>query len=71
MILPLFLTFVFPGGALGLLFKIAIFCVIIWGAWELIKWSGITIPRPVIIILTCVLCIVVIYWLFELLQMAL
>jgi len=65
------LTFVFSGSIVGLLFKIAIVCVIVWGIWELIKWMGIPIPRPVQIVLICIICIVLIYWLFELLQMAL
>lgn len=64
----LLLTLAFPGGPLGLLFKIAIFCVIIWGIVELVKWLAWPIPRPIQIIAIVVACIVVIYWLFELLM---
>lgn len=69
MLLPLLLTLTFPGGPLGLLFKIAIACVIIWGIWALLQWLGWTIPRPVQIIAICVISIIIIYWLFELLMM--
>jgi hypothetical protein len=65
----LLLTFAFPGGPLGLMFKIAIACVIIWGIYELVKWLGWTIPRPVQIIAIVVISIIIIYWLFELLMM--
>ena len=64
-------AFAFPGGLLGLLFKIAIVCIVCWGIWELVKWLGVTIPRPVQIILICVVCIILVYWLFEALQLAL
>jgi hypothetical protein len=37
-------SFVFPSGIVGLLFKIAIFCVIIWAIIALIKWSQFPIP---------------------------
>lgn len=50
----------------GILLKIAIACIVAWGIWQLIIWSGWTIPRPIVIIFTCLLCILVIYWLFEL-----
>ncbi len=56
----------FPGGALGLLFKVAIACVIIWAIYALLQWAGVTIPRPVQIIFIALACILVIYWLFEL-----
>ena len=59
----------FPGGALGLLFKVAIACVVLWGIFALLKWSGIAIPEPVRIIFICLCCILVIYWLFELFGM--
>lgn len=54
------------GGWQGILLKVAIACVIAWGVWQLILWSGWTIPRPIVIIFTCLFCILVIYWLFEL-----
>lgn len=59
-------TLAFPGGALGLLFKIAIACVIFWGIKALLDWAGVAIPRPVWILVICLVCIVLIYWLFEL-----
>lgn len=49
----------------ALLFKIAVSCVVVWGVWELIKWLGWAIPRPVQIILICLFCILLIYWGFE------
>ena len=53
------------GGLLGLLLKVAIACVVVWAVYALLQWAGITIPRPVQIILIALVCIVVIYWLFE------
>lgn len=61
---------VFPGGWLGLLLKIAIVCVLAWGARELIAWSGWTIPRPIEIVVICLILIVILYWIFELAGMA-
>lgn len=62
----LLLTAVAFGGLLPLFFKIAIACVIIWGIYALLQWAGISIPRPIQIVLIVLICIVVIYWLFEL-----
>ena len=59
-------TLAFPGGAIGLLFKIAIACVIIWAIKALLDWAGIAIPRPIWILLIALVCIILIYWLFEL-----
>lgn len=64
------LAFAFPGGLVGLLFKVAIVCVVIWGIWQLLLWSGVVIPRPLMILIICVICIICIYWLYELLQLA-
>lgn len=61
-------TLALPDGPLGILFKIAIAVVIVWGVWELIKWGEWSIPRPLIIVFTVLACILVIYWLFELFQ---
>jgi O-antigen ligase len=61
----LLLTFAFSGGLLGLLLKVAIVCVVVWAIWQLLAWAGITIPRPVQIILIALLCILLIYWLFQ------
>jgi len=52
-------------GLLGLLLKVAIVCVVIWAIYALLAWAGITIPRPIQIILIALFCIIVIYWLFE------
>ncbi len=59
-------TMVFPGGAIGLLFKIAIACVIVWAIKALLDWAGIAIPRPIWILVVALVCIILIYWLFEL-----
>ena len=53
------------GGMVGLLMKVAIACVVIWAIWALLQWAGITIPRPVQIIFIALVCILIIYWLFE------
>jgi hypothetical protein len=53
------------GGLLGLLLKVAIACVIIWAVYALLQWAGIAIPRPVQIIFIALVCILIIYWLFE------
>lgn len=53
------------GGLVGLLLKVAIACVVIWAIYALLQWAGIVIPRPVQIILIALVCIVMIYWLFE------
>ena len=58
----------FPAGALGILFKVAIACIVIWGIIALVKWSGIIIPEPARIIFIVLACILLIYWLFELFQ---
>jgi hypothetical protein len=62
----------FPGGAIGLLFKIAIVCVIVWVVWSIGTWllakSGKTVPYPLVIIFWGVVAIIIIYWLFQLVQ---
>ncbi len=70
-VLALLVAISFPSGVIGLLFKIAIICVVVWGIYALLQWAGVAIPRPVQIILICVICIILIYWLFELVQYAL
>ena len=52
-------------GLIGLLLKVAIACVVIWAIWALLQWAGITIPRPVQIIFIALVCILIIYWLFQ------
>ncbi len=50
---------------LGMLLYVAIAAVIIWAVIALVRWSGIPIPQPVIIILTALICILLIVWLFR------
>ena len=57
------------GGWMGLLFKIAVICIVFWGISELIKWAGWPIPRPVIIVAICLFAVLLIYWLFQLFGM--
>jgi len=45
---------------IGLLVWVAIAAIVIWGIIALVKWSGIVIPQPVWIILTCFVCIALI-----------
>jgi hypothetical protein len=63
-------SFVFPTGIVGLFFKIAIFCVIIWAIIALIKWSQFPIPEPLRILGIAVIAIIAIYWLYELYLLA-
>lgn len=42
---------------IGLLVWVAIAAVVFWGILALIKWSGVTIPQPVIIVFWCFLAI--------------
>lgn len=53
------------GGLVGLLIKVAVACVVIWAIYALLQWAGVTIPRPVQIILIALLCILLIYWVYE------
>lgn len=52
-------------GLVGLLFKVAIACVVLWAIYALLQWAGITIPQPVWIIITALVCILLIYWVFQ------
>ena len=60
----------FPGGAIGLLFKLAIICVVVWVVWAIGTWalakSGKTVPYPLVVIFWGVVAIIIIYLLFEL-----
>ena len=60
----------FPGGAIGLLFKLAIICVVVWVVWAIGSWalakSGKTVPYPLVVIFWGVVAIIIIYLLFEL-----
>lgn len=61
-------TMAFTQGWLGVFFKIAIACVLVWGVVALIRSTEIVIPQPVVIVFTVLFCILVIFWLFELFQ---
>ncbi len=60
----------FPGGAIGILFKIAVICVIVWVIWAIGSWalakSGKTVPYPLVILFWGVVALIVIYWLYQL-----
>lgn len=53
------------GGLLGILLEFAIACIVIWAIYALLQWAGITIPRPVQIVLIALICIIAIIWLFR------
>ncbi len=62
----LLLTIALGGHSLiGLLFTVAVACIVIWAIYALLQWAGITIPRPIQIIIIALFCILVIYWLFQ------
>ncbi len=45
---------VFPstGGLIGLLVWVAVAAIVIWAIIALVRWSGLPIPQPVIIVFT-------------------
>lgn len=45
---------------------LAIACVIFWGIAELLKWWGVTIPRPIVIVLTVLIGVALIIWIARL-----
>jgi hypothetical protein len=63
--MTMLLAMMADGGLEGLLFKVAVGCVIIWAIYALIQWMGWTIPRPVQIVFIALACILCIYWGFE------
>ncbi len=69
-VLALLASTIFPGGAIGILFKIAVICVIVWVIWALGSWalakSGKTVPYPLVVIFWGVVALIVIYWLYQL-----
>ncbi len=69
-VLALLASALFPGGAIGILFKIAVICVIVWVIWALGSWglakSGKTVPYPLVVIFWGVVALIVIYWLYQL-----
>jgi hypothetical protein len=46
----LLLTAFSSSSLIGLLIWVAIACVVIWAIIALVKWSGIAIPQPVVIV---------------------
>lgn len=50
---------------LGLLLWVAVAAIVIWAIIALIKWSGIAIPQPVMIILTALVAIFLILLIFR------
>lgn len=54
-----------PGGLLGLLLFVAVTVIVLWAIWELLKWAGVPIPRPVQIVLIAVVSIVLIVFIFR------
>lgn len=58
-------TAISTSGLLGVLLWVAIAAVVIWAIIALVRWSGIPIPQPVIIILTALVCIFLIILLFR------
>ncbi len=61
---------IFPGGAIGLLFKLAVICVIIWVVWAIGSWliakSGKEVPYPLYVIFWGICALIIIYWLYQL-----
>jgi len=51
------------GGLVSLLIYVAIAVVVIAAIIALVKWSGITIPQPVVIVFWALLAIILIIWL--------
>jgi hypothetical protein len=57
-------TGILAGGLVALLIKLAIAAVVIWGIYALIQYMGWEIPRPVQIVLICLVSIAAIYILY-------
>lgn len=55
----------FGGNIIGLLERIAIVCIIVWGIWQLVLWAGWTISRPIQIVAICLISILIIIWMFQ------
>lgn len=58
----LFLAASLPSASslVGLLIWVAIFAIVLWGILALLKWAGIAIPQPVIIVFICFVSILLI-----------
>lgn len=54
------------GGLIAMLIHLAIFAVIIWGIWAILQWAGVTIPRPIQILLIVIVVIIVLLYLAQL-----
>lgn len=53
------------GSLLGVLLWVAVAAVVVWAVIALVRWSGVPIPQPVIIILTALVAIFLIILLFR------
>lgn len=53
------------GSLLGILLWVAVLAVVVWAVIALVRWSGVPIPQPVIIILTALVAIFLIILLFR------
>lgn len=58
-----------PNDLLGLFLWVAIACVIAWGIFALVRWSGWPIPEPVKIVATVLFCIFLILLCFKVFAM--
>ena len=54
-----------PSGLLGLLFWVAVLCVVVWAIIALVRWSGLPIPEPVRIVFIALACIFLIALCFK------
>lgn len=67
MILTLLATLAL-GGIIGLLVKVAVFCIVVWVIFALMQWAatkGFVVPEPVKIILIAIVCIVLIIFIAD------
>lgn len=64
-LLPILAELPFPSTWEGLLLFAAVAAIVIWALIQLVRWSGIVIPRPIVIIAIALGCILAIYWLFK------
>lgn len=63
--LALLIAAVSTSSLLGLLFWVAVAAIVIWAVIALVRWSGVPIPQPVVIILTALVAIALIVFLFR------
>ena len=58
-------------GWIGLLFKIAVVCIVAAAIYKIVLWTEWPIPQPVWIVAGALIAILIIYWLIQLFQMLL